>query len=60
MNDLLEDMVVWPDNQNISSWYYFDIQEAANSHYFYRKDDGLNETWTELCPVRDWGALDLP
>ena len=30
--DLLEDMIKWPDNADTSKWYYLEIQEATNSH----------------------------
>ena len=34
--DLLKDMVTWPDNQDPSQWYYLAIQEATNSHDYER------------------------
>jgi len=52
-NDLLDDMVVWPDNRDVSKWYYLMIQEATNSHYYKRKVNGY-EYWTELREIPDW------
>jgi hypothetical protein len=62
--DLLADMVRWPDNSDPAIWYYFDVQEATNSHDFYRKsgDYVLNlpfeyEHWTKIIANRDWAKL---
>lgn len=52
-NDLLPDMVTWPDNMNTSAWCYLDVQEATNSHDYERKSNGC-ETWTKLTKVPDW------
>ena len=52
--DLLSDMIRWPDNSNTQSWYYLAVQEATNSHDHTRKADGVYETWTVLNPVEDW------
>lgn len=52
--DLLPDMIRWPDNSNTQSWYYLAVQEATNSHDHARKADGVYETWTVLNPVEDW------
>jgi len=46
-------MVVWPDNRDVSKWYYLMIQEATNSHYYKRKVNGY-EYWTELREIPDW------
>ena len=51
-DDLLEDMIVWPDNQP-DTWYYLAVQEATNSHDFQRKDD-VHERWTALRQSIDW------
>ena len=51
--DLLEGMVMWPDNMNINKWYYMDIQEATNDHYYENKANG-KEKWTEIRPPRNW------
>ena len=55
---LLEDMIEWPDNLNENAWYYAHVQEATNSHEFYRHAEDKHEVWTELLPVRDWAALE--
>lgn len=52
-DDLLADMIVWPDNMDTAAWYYLDIQEATNSHDFMKRADG-SEKWTALTPARDW------
>ena len=44
--DLLKDMVTWPDNQDPSQWYYLAIQEATNSHTYTKS--GTHETWKKL------------
>ena len=53
-NDMLENMVIWPDNKP-DKWYYIDIQEATNSHYY--KHGGENEIWTDLRGVPNWSIL---
>jgi len=60
LDDLLEGMVMWPDNTDTSAWFYLNIQEATNSHYYVRKADGIHETWTELIPPRKWEVLERP
>ncbi|NLF80416.1 MAG: S-layer homology domain-containing protein, partial [Clostridia bacterium] len=58
-DQLLDDMIIWPDNLDQSAWYYADIQEATNSHdYKYKTVESAYETWTELLEVRDWVALE--
>ncbi len=54
---MLDEMTVWPDNRDRTEWYYADIQEATNSHYCERADDGY-ETWTFLRPDKDWKTLE--
>ena len=54
---MLGEMTVWPDNGDKTEWYYADIQEATNSHYSERADDGY-ETWTSLRPDKDWKMLE--
>lgn len=51
--DLLEGMVIWPDNMDTEKWYYLAVQEATNSHDYGRKMSGY-EFWTVLREVRDW------
>ena len=50
---LLEDMKVWPDN-NEKAWYYVDIQEATNTHEYERKTNKDPEKWTKILPNKDW------
>lgn len=59
-DNLLDDMVRWPDNADTEEWYYADVQEATNSHDYelHTSSDGDYEVWTELKPVRDWAALE--
>ena len=54
--DLLSGMRTFTDNMDTEQWYYLDIQEAANSHLYQRKENGF-ETWLELRPDPDWSAL---
>ena len=56
--DLLEDMITWPDNADTSEWYYFDVQEATNGHYYEREKGKSNEHWTSIRPSRDWKSLE--
>ncbi len=58
VDDLLDNMVIWPDNTDTTTWYYLTVQEATNSHYYGRRENGY-EYWTELRPVRDWAALEM-
>ncbi|MGI5824946.1 MAG: S-layer homology domain-containing protein, partial [Bacillota bacterium] len=57
VSDLLPDMVKWTDNSNTESWYYLAVQEATNSHYYDRKDNGYIK-WTELRENRDWSVYE--
>lgn len=50
------EMITWPDNKR-SDWYYVDVQEATNSHYYDRNED-TSETWTEIRPARNWAELE--
>ena len=50
--DLLPDMVTWPDNK-LTDWYYLAVQEATNSHVPERKANGY-ESWSALTYNRDW------
>ena len=52
-DDLLDYMVIWPDNMDVTKWYYLAVQEATNSHHYQRKPSEY-EYWTELREVRDW------
>lgn len=53
-DDLLDDMIHWPDNADPQFWSYLAVQEATNSHDCQRKPDGVYETWTALTPNEDW------
>ena len=51
----VDDMRTWPDNQP-GAWYYADMQEATNGHYYEWIDiDGVDfEEWTEVDKDYDW------
>ena len=51
---LLPDMVVFPDNMDISAWYYLTVQEATNSHAYEKDKDGIYEKWTSLLVNPNW------
>ncbi len=53
-DDLLEDMVKWPDNMDTAMWYYLAVQEATNSHDYQIKADNVHEKWTKIEAPRDW------
>jgi len=59
-DDLLPGMIIWPDNTDITTWYYLYVQEASNSHTYVRKVDGMHEKWVELIPNRQWELLERP
>ena len=52
-DDLLADMINWPDNSDKSAWYYLAVQEATNSHDYEMKNH-IYEKWTALRAVTDW------
>jgi uncharacterized repeat protein (TIGR02543 family) len=52
-SDLLDDMKVWPDNEDPSAWCYLAVQEATNSHKAVRKENNY-EKWESLIPDPDW------
>ncbi len=56
-DDLLKDMILWPDNMDTGKWYYLDVQEATNSHDYERKAD-YTEKWTKITEAPDWAALE--
>lgn len=64
--DLLSNMITWPDNKDTNKWYYLDMQEATNSHYYEFKDNLVPgrsypyETWTEFRGAPDWSVLEKP
>ena len=53
---LLADMITWVDNAETDAWYYAEIQEATNSHMYYR--DNTHEVWEKIRPIRDWAELE--
>ena len=55
--DLHADMIKWSDNSDASQWYYLDVQEATNSHYYQTKENQF-EKWTEPRDTRDWTELE--
>ena len=55
--DLHDDMIKWSDNSDVSQWFYLDVQEATNSHYYQTKENKF-EKWTELRDTRDWTELE--
>ncbi|MBO4831875.1 MAG: S-layer homology domain-containing protein [Oscillospiraceae bacterium] len=55
---LLDDMIVWPDNQDTETWFYAAIQEATNSHSYYLSNYFECEVWFDLLEMRDWAALE--
>ena len=65
---MLKGMIEWPDTLP-SDWFYEDVQEATNSHTYYRtnkrvKDVGTYqpnyyyEKWSELIENPDWATLE--
>ena len=57
-SDLLDSMIKWPDNSDVSAWYYLAVQEATNSHYYKTKENKF-EKWSKLRETRDWTELEL-
>ena len=53
---LHDDMIVWRDNSDKSAWYYADVQEATNSHYY--EKNGEYEVWTAIRETRNWTELE--
>lgn len=53
----------WPDNVK-GAWYYYDVLEATNSHYWERSGRPLPnvffnaENWTKMRQTRDWTELE--
>ena len=52
-DDLLAEMINWPDNSDKSAWYYLAVQEATNSHD-YKMKNHIYEKWTALRDATDW------
>lgn len=58
-DDLLDTMIKWPDNSDLSAWYYLAVQEATNSHeYSDKSKDDKYEKWTTIRDARDWTELE--
>ena len=47
------DAKLWSDNPS-SAWYFYNVEEATNSHTYERQEDGYNETWTAIIPNWVW------
>ena len=45
------DAKLWPDNPQ-SAWYFYNVEEATNSHTYDRRADGYNEDWTAI--IANW------
>jgi len=60
VDDLLPDMLTWPDNMNEAAWYYLAMQEATNSNEYQMKVNGIHKYWTSLIPNRPWEVLEKP
>ncbi|MCR4771181.1 MAG: S-layer homology domain-containing protein [Oscillospiraceae bacterium] len=56
-DDLLNNMITWPDNMDKNAWFYLDVQEATNSHT-YERVTKPTEKWVLLEQPRDWAALE--
>ena len=58
----LDEMRNWPDNANTAAWYYADMQEATNGHYYdYVLDDNeeiVREEWTSAREPIDWDQVE--
>jgi len=51
--DLLDGMIIWPDNMDTSTWYYLPVQEATNDHEHTMRNN-VFEKWTKLVDITDW------
>ena len=52
-SDLLNGLNTFND-VSTTSWYYLDVEEAANSHTYTRKSNADYETWTKLIADPSW------
>lgn len=52
-DDLTDDMVKWPDNNDKAVWYYLAVQEATNSHD-YEKQNIIYGKWINVKDGDDW------
>ena len=61
---LTEDAIQWADNLDKKAWYYYDVQEATNSHEYARTDREIKdqtycyEEWIKLKENRNWAELE--
>lgn len=53
---ITEGALTWVDNLP-GTWYYANVQEATNSHYYERDAIGSVEKWTEMREPRNWVAF---
>ena len=58
--DLLPNMVRWPDNSDPTEWYYLAMQQATNSADYERQANGINIRWIEMWPHFDFTILERP
>lgn len=62
--NMLPNMVTFPDNQDTETWYYDAVQEAVNSHTYTRTkvqltgENFYGEKWTAIVEAPDWAALE--
>lgn len=61
---LLDGMIEWADNMDMTKWYYLNVQEATNSHVH---ELGGNkelyvdyEYWIQIDPYIEWEKLERP
>jgi len=60
VNDLLPNMIIWPDNMDTYTWFYLYIQEATNSNEYMMQADGIHKTGVGLLTPPDWTLLERP
>ena len=58
--DLVEDMLIWPDNVNEDSWYFLYMQSAANSYTYEWRADSTYKIWLSIIEPRYWAGLERP
>ena len=59
--ELLPNMISWPDNQNPASWYYIYIKMATNSYAYDRlTPDARYKVLHDVLEPRDWSVLERP
>ncbi len=51
--DLDDDMIKWPDNDDTDAWYYIAVQEATNGHTYEMKNH-IYEKWNSITDAKDW------